>query len=127
MRDQDKAREQLISELTVLRQQIAELEASEAERKRAEEALRRSEEKFKNIYAESPIGIELYDSSGRLLDVNQACLDTFGVSDVSEVKGFPLFDDPNVSEEVKERLLRGGAVRYEVPFDFGKVREILQG
>ena len=31
------------------------------ERKKAEEALRESEEKFRGIYDESPIGIELYD------------------------------------------------------------------
>jgi PAS domain S-box-containing protein len=68
------------------------------ERKRSEEALRTSEEKFRSIYAESPIGIEIYDSDGLLIDTNRACLDIFGVSDVAEVKGFNLFDDPNVSE-----------------------------
>jgi GAF domain-containing protein len=42
MKDEDKTREQLINELAELRQRIAELEASETERKRVEEALRRS-------------------------------------------------------------------------------------
>ena len=36
-------------------------------RKRAENALRESEEKFRSIFAESPIGIELYDAEGRLI------------------------------------------------------------
>ena len=39
MRDEDKTKEKLIDELTQLRQRITELEASESERRRAEEAL----------------------------------------------------------------------------------------
>jgi GAF domain-containing protein len=42
MKDERKTKEQLINELVEMRQRIAELEASETERKRAEEALRRS-------------------------------------------------------------------------------------
>ena len=37
MRDEPKTKEQLINELAELRQRIAELEAAETERKRAEE------------------------------------------------------------------------------------------
>lgn len=40
MKDEYKTKEQLIDELGKMRQRITELEASEAERKRAEEALR---------------------------------------------------------------------------------------
>jgi PAS domain S-box-containing protein len=92
-------------------------------RKRAENALRESEELFRSIYEESPIGIELYDSDGLLIDVNNACLAIFGVTDASELKGFKLFEDPNVSETVKERLARGEGVRYETAFDFGLVKK----
>ncbi|GAJ01659.1 unnamed protein product, partial [marine sediment metagenome] len=47
------------------------------EQKRIEEILQASEERFRNIYEESPVGIELYDCDGRLLTVNRACLDIF--------------------------------------------------
>lgn len=64
--------------------------------KRVEEALRESEERFKSIYSQSPIAIELYDPEGHLIDVNAACcLDMFGVADVEAVKGFKLFGDPS--------------------------------
>ena len=43
MKDEGATKEQLISESVELRQRIAELEASEADRKRAEEALQESE------------------------------------------------------------------------------------
>jgi PAS domain S-box-containing protein len=38
----------------------------EKKRKLAEEALHKSEERFRNIFAQSPIGIELYDTEGHL-------------------------------------------------------------
>lgn len=123
MKEEAKTKEDLINELVDLRQRIADLETCLELRKQAEEALRESEEGFKNIYEESPIGIELYDSDGRLLHANRACLELFGVSDVLEVKGFMLFEDPNLADELKERLRKGEKIRYEVPFDSEKVKE----
>ncbi|MBO8128763.1 MAG: diguanylate cyclase [Peptococcaceae bacterium] len=94
------------------------------ERKRVEQALRESEERFRNIYSQSPIGIQLYDADGQLLHANQACLDIFGVSDLKEVKGFKLFEDPNVPNEEKKKLLKGEIVRFEVEFNFDTVRKM---
>ena len=93
------------------------------ERKHAEDALRASEEQFRSIYEDSPIGIEIYNSGGFLLHVNNACLDIFGITDTAEVKGFSLFDDPNIPYKDKEQLRTGKIVRYEVPFDFEEVKK----
>ncbi len=49
MHDEHKTKEQLISELVELRRRVTELETSETKRKRTEEALRESEEKFRNF------------------------------------------------------------------------------
>ncbi len=79
---------------------------------------------WKIIYENSPIGIELYDAEGVLIDANRACLAIFGVTDVSAVKGFRLFDDPNLSERDKAELRAGRTVKQEaIDFDFDKVRE----
>ncbi len=112
------------------------------ERKKMEEELRRyadrleelvaekvselseSEEMFRTIFVESPIGIEIYDAEGRLLNVNEACLNIFGVPDVNAVRGFKLFEDPNIPEDMKQRLLQRESVRYLASFDFDKVREL---
>jgi PAS domain S-box-containing protein len=85
--------------------------------------LKQSEERFRNIFEESPIGIELYDPRGQLLEVNKACLGMFGISDTTQVKRFKLFEDPNLSEKVKEDLEKGEVIKYQAPFDFEKVRE----
>jgi PAS domain S-box-containing protein len=87
-------------------------------------ALYASDEEFRSIFDESPIGIELYDSDGLLMDANQACLRMLGVSDIAQVKGFKLFEDPNLPGEAKAKLRRGKPVRYEAPFDFEKVKEL---
>jgi PAS domain S-box-containing protein len=91
----------------------------------AEESLKKSnsEQWFRKIYEESPIGIELYDSKGRLLSVNKACLDIFGVIDEKELKDFALLEDPNVTDEAKVKLSRGNLVRYETSFNFDKVKD----
>ncbi len=83
-----------------------------------------TQEMFRNIYEESPIGIELYDSVGVLVDVNKACAEIFGLVDTEEVKGFKLFEDPNISDELKRRLQKGESINLEIPFDFEKVKAL---
>ncbi len=77
---------------------------------------------FRTVFAESPMAIEIYDPTGNLLDVNQACLQMFGVTKVDDVRGFRLFEDPNLSKEAKAALRRGEKVTYETLFDFEKVK-----
>jgi len=92
--------------------------------KKAEDALREREHKFRGIFEYSPIGIELFDAGGCLLEVNRACLDMFGVSGGSELRGFNLFSDPNLPEKSKCRLRAGETVREELAVDFHEIREL---
>jgi len=50
MKDKDKTKAQLINELMKMRQRMAELEASEIKRKRAEQLLKESEEKYSTLF-----------------------------------------------------------------------------
>jgi len=93
------------------------------QRARAEEALRVGKERFRTIYSQAPIGIELYDAGGKLIDANATCLDMFGVESIDEVRGFDLFADPNLPLEAKERLAKGESVKFESVFDFELVRQ----
>jgi PAS domain S-box-containing protein len=92
------------------------------ERKRTEDELKASEERFRNIYSNSPVAIELYDDEGTLIDVNPACCSLFGIDSADAVRGFRLFDDPNIPHDVRERLRKGEAIRHEIDFDFELVK-----
>jgi PAS domain S-box-containing protein len=92
------------------------------ERKLADEKLKASEIRFRGIYESSPIGIELYNEKNELVQINPACLKIFGLRNASDLKGFHLFDDPNVSEDVKTYLAAKKEVRYQVVYDFEKVK-----
>jgi len=58
------------------------------------------------------------------MEANKACLNIFGVDSSEVVKGFKLFEDPNISDETKEKVLRGETARYQAPFDFEKVKDL---
>ena len=73
---------------------------------------------------DSPIGIELYDSNGKLKEANIACLDMFGVSTSREIEGFDLFSDPNIPKNEIEKLKNGKIIQYEGEFDFNKVKQL---
>ncbi|HEX9113231.1 MAG TPA: ATP-binding protein, partial [Nitrospirota bacterium] len=57
------------------------------------------------------------------VEANAACREIFGIDDFSAVKGFRLFEDPNLSERHKQDLREGRPVQQEIVFDFEKVRK----
>ncbi|HEX2971174.1 MAG TPA: PAS domain S-box protein [Tepidisphaeraceae bacterium] len=93
-----------------------------SDRKRAEEALRQSEMRFRSIYEKSPIGIGLYDVHGRLVDANSACLGIFGLSSMDDIRGHDLFVDPNSPPETLDVIRRGDQVSVEVAYDFEAIK-----
>jgi len=48
----------------------------------------------------------------------------FGVVDKSEVIGFKLFEDPNITGEKKAELLKNRSVRFESEFNFEEVKRL---
>ena len=77
MKDQEKTREQLVSELGKLRQRIAELEAFEAERKRVEKALRDNEERYRAL-SDASFEAIFISEKGLCIDTNQTATEMFG-------------------------------------------------
>jgi len=77
------------------------------ERKRAEETLHESEERFRCLYEQAPLSYQSLDVEGRLIEVNQAWLDLLGYSR-DEVIGrwFGDFLAPHEVDAFKERFPR---------------------
>ncbi len=93
------------------------------ELKRSREALEENAEIMRRIFEESQVAIELFDSEGILTKANLASLEMAGITSLQELVGFSLFDDPNIPAEIRAKLIRGEPVKYEVVFDFDKVKE----
>jgi PAS domain S-box-containing protein len=68
-------------------------------------------ERFRRIFDESPIGIEVFDENGLLIEINRAALEIAGVEDKNELIGFSLFRDPNLPDDIRALLGRGESVR----------------
>jgi hypothetical protein len=69
MKYKDKTKEQLINELAELHQPIKELRARETGRRQADEALKRSETRYRRLFETAQGGILLLDAdTGQILD-----------------------------------------------------------
>ena len=62
------------------------------------------EKLLRNIIQNAPVGIEIYNDRGRLIDINTCDLEMFGVKDPGKIRGLNLFDNPNFPEETKIRI-----------------------
>ena len=89
---------------------------------RAQKELQRNEAKLQNLYKTIPVGIEIYDKDGVLLDLNDEDMRIFGIERKEDALGVSLFDNPNVSPEEHEAMRRGQHIEFSMDYDFGKVR-----
>ncbi len=80
MKDKDITKDQPLSELAELRQQITELEKSEIKHKQIEKALRDNEEKFRILVEMDTNGILLETVEGRVVECNTAGAKIYGYS-----------------------------------------------
>lgn len=79
MKDEHKTKEQLMNELVALRQRVAELEASETERKRAKEALRESKQLLERAVGSILDAVFIIDADTvEIMDCNPAASEIFG-------------------------------------------------
>jgi PAS domain S-box-containing protein len=76
------------------------------ERKQAEEALRRSEQNFRDSMENSPLGIRILNKDGKTLYANRALLDMWGYSSVEELEAVPRKQRyaPESYDEHRERV-----------------------
>ncbi|MBI5248572.1 MAG: PAS domain S-box protein, partial [Desulfomonile tiedjei] len=69
---------ELLEELESLRRKVEELEGARIRLEHTERALRDSEERFRLLYENAPLGYQSLDETGCVIEVNTAWLDTLG-------------------------------------------------
>ena len=82
------------------------------------QALDRSEKLFKNIFANIPAGVEIYDKEGVLLDLNNKDIEIFGVRDKADVVGVNLFENPNIPPHIIEQIKTNDVVDFRLDYAF---------
>jgi PAS domain S-box-containing protein len=92
MKDELKTKEQLLNELLEMRQRIAELEALETERKRAEEALTEERNLLRTLIDNLPDYIYAKDTESRFVLGNIAAAREVGATTPDEMLGKTDFD-----------------------------------
>jgi len=110
VRHEDKTKEQLITELVELRGRFAELEAAATNRKQ-------TEERYRHLYEQSPIGIGLASPDGKVVSGNKAMETIFGYSieELKEINIADLYENQQDRKALLEAVNRyGGVVNFPV-------------
>jgi two-component system cell cycle sensor histidine kinase/response regulator CckA len=126
MKDQERTKEQLVGELTELRQRIAELDTLEAERERMRAALRELEERYRRLAESSGDMIFTVDREGVFQTAEGVRLREFGLTS-DDVVGQSLYDlfpeeEARWYHEQHLRVFESGTpMSYEHTFEFAGV------
>ena len=92
----------------------------------AYQALQHSERLLYNIFKHLPIGIELYNMDGVLIDLNDKELEMFHIEKKEDVLGINIFENPIFPKEMKERLKKNEDADFTFRYDFSKVGSYYQ-
>jgi len=88
------------------------------ERKLAEEALKKSEGKYRSLFEESKDGIFISTPEGKIIDANPAMVEMYGYSSKNELLQTPienLYMNPKERDEYRKKLEEEGFVKdYEI-------------
>ena len=123
MSDQDRSREQLISELETLRRKLATVQKSAtarkiAEKKVAEQALQDGAERFSKVVEQGPMGVILVGLDARVHRVNRRCCEMLGYTEeeiiARGIAGITHPDDREADHELAKSLLRGEIASYTI-------------
>ena len=88
----------------------------------AYQALQNSERILHNIYKNLPVGIELYNKDGYLLDLNKKELEMFHITHKEKVIGINIFENPALPEEIKLKIRDNEEVKFTFQYDFSKIK-----
>jgi PAS domain S-box-containing protein len=96
------------------------LEVDITEQHNVETALRESEKRFRGIFEFSPIGIILFDTNGKLIEINEAAKRIYGISKPNDYASYRLDTDLNVPESLLLDLRNGKVSSFKRDYDIKK-------
>jgi two-component system sporulation sensor kinase A len=93
------------------------------EQREAQKALAESEERFRAIFEESPLGLFVFDGAEALLSANEAGLSIFGARSVADIAQVKLLQHGLLQSADRQRLAAGEVLRGTSAIDLDRVRQ----
>lgn len=75
-----------------------------------------------NIFEHLSVGLELYDKSGFMIEVNHTELQSMGIKNREDLIGRSLFNIPSLSDEDKQQIMNGETIHLTAEYDFDRLR-----
>ena len=76
---------------------------------------------FRKLYVNLPVGVELYDRDGYLIDLNAKDMEIFGIRSKKDVLGVNIFSNPILPKDVIKKLKENKSVKFRLNYSFKKV------
>lgn len=76
---------------------------------------------FRKLYVNLPVGVELYDWDGYLIDLNAKDMEIFGIRSKKDVLGVNIFSNPILPKDVIKKLKENKSVNFRLNYSFKKV------
>lgn len=92
----------------------------------AHQALQNSERILHNIYKNLPVGIELYDKDGQMVNLNKKDMEMFRISNKEDILGVNIFENPILPEEIKQKIKDNENADFTFRYDFSKINKYYQ-
>ena len=73
------------------------------------------------LYVNLPVGVELYDRDGYLIDLNAKDMEIFGIRSKKDVLGVNIFSNPILPKDVIKKLKENKSVNFRLNYSFKKV------
>ena len=86
-----------------------------------EEKIDHNEMIFRKLYVNLPVGVELYDRDGYLIDLNAKDMEIFGIRSKKDVLGVNIFSNPIMPKDVIKKLKENKSVNFRLNYSFKKV------
>lgn len=76
---------------------------------------------FRKLYVNLPVGVELYDRDGYLIDLNAKDMEIFGIRSKKDVLGVNIFSNPIMPKDVIKKLKENKSVNFRLNYSFKKI------
>ncbi|NHI90743.1 MAG: PAS domain S-box protein [Candidatus Thorarchaeota archaeon] len=100
-----------------------ELDLSDKEGLMAEDTSQVEDDWWQGVFDDAPESIGIFNSEGKLIDINKAGIELLGLKTKEDAFGLDLFEESNLPGDVLESVRKGETHRFDYKWSFEYVKE----